>query len=111
MARACYPTLLDLIEAVSEVAVSDHETLAAVTDLINSGKVRLCGASAGATIDLSATEDMAPTERKRQLSEHFMRSRKRPASWQCWKRSRTTVTVSQDFRKREDPCLVDGFQS
>jgi len=26
MDSSCYPTLLDLIQAVSEVAVSDHET-------------------------------------------------------------------------------------
>jgi len=59
MTRSRYPTLLDLIQAVSEVATSDHETVATVADLINSGRVRLCGHSAGATIDLSATEDTA----------------------------------------------------
>jgi hypothetical protein len=59
MMRSRYPTLLDLIRTVSEVAASDQETLATVADLINSGQVRLCGASAGATIDLSATDDMA----------------------------------------------------
>jgi hypothetical protein len=59
MARSRYPTLLDLIQAVSEVAASDHETLATVVDLINSGQVRLCRAAAGATIDLSAMEDVA----------------------------------------------------
>jgi hypothetical protein len=55
MARSRYPTLLDLIQAVSDVAASDQETLATVADLINSGQVRLCRAAAGATIDLSAT--------------------------------------------------------
>jgi hypothetical protein len=59
MARSRYPTLLDLIQAVSEVAASDQETLATVADLINTGQVRLCGGAAGATIDLSATEDAA----------------------------------------------------
>jgi hypothetical protein len=59
MARSRYPTLLDLIQVVSEVAASDQETLAIVADLINSGRVRLCGDSAGAIIDLSATEDAA----------------------------------------------------
>jgi hypothetical protein len=59
MARTRYPTLLDLIQAVSEVAASDQETLATVADLINSGQVRLCGDAAGATIDVSATEDTA----------------------------------------------------
>jgi hypothetical protein len=33
--------------------------VATVAALINSGRVRLCGRSAGATIDLSATEDTA----------------------------------------------------
>jgi hypothetical protein len=59
MARSRYPTLLDLIQAVSEVAASDEETIATVADLINSGQVRLCGDSAGAMIDLSATRDAA----------------------------------------------------
>ena len=59
MARSRYPTLLDLIQAVSEIATSDQEMLATVADLINSGKVWLCGDSAGATIDLLATEDVA----------------------------------------------------
>jgi hypothetical protein len=52
-------TLLDLIRAVNEVAVNDRETVAAVAHLINSGQVRLCGAAAGATIDLMATTDAA----------------------------------------------------
>lgn len=59
MARTRYPTLLDVIQAVSEVAASDQEILATVADLINSGQVRLCGDAAGATIDVSATEDTA----------------------------------------------------
>jgi hypothetical protein len=59
MARSRCPTLLDLIQAVSEVAASDEETIATVADLINSGQVRLCGDAAGAMIDLSATGDAA----------------------------------------------------
>ena len=59
MARTRYATLLDVIQAVSEVAASDQEILATVADLINSGRVRLCGDAAGATIDASATEDTA----------------------------------------------------
>jgi hypothetical protein len=59
MVRIRYPTLLDVIQAVSEVAASDQETLATVADLINSGQVRLCGDAAGATIDVSATQDTA----------------------------------------------------
>lgn len=58
MARCRSLTLLDVIQAVGEAAASDQETLAAVVNLINSGQVRLCGDSAGATIDLSATEDV-----------------------------------------------------
>jgi hypothetical protein len=34
-----YPTLLDVIQTVSEVAASDQETLATVADLINSESV------------------------------------------------------------------------
>jgi hypothetical protein len=59
MGSTRYLTLLDVIQAVGEVAASDQETLATVADLINRGQVRLCGDAAGATIDLSATEDTA----------------------------------------------------
>jgi hypothetical protein len=59
MARSRNLTLLDLIQAVSEVAANDQEILATVADLVNSGQVRLCGESAGATIDLLATGDAA----------------------------------------------------
>jgi hypothetical protein len=52
-------TLLDLIQAVSEVTANDQEIMATVADLINSGQVRLCGNAAGATIDLLATVDAA----------------------------------------------------
>jgi hypothetical protein len=59
MARSRDLMLLDLIQAVREVAANDQETLATVADLINSGQVRLCGDLAGAMIDLSATADAA----------------------------------------------------
>ena len=59
MARSDELTLLDLIQAVSEVAANDQETLATVVNLINSGQVRLCGDAAGAMIDLLATADAA----------------------------------------------------
>ncbi|HSF32277.1 MAG TPA: hypothetical protein VLK82_17620 [Candidatus Tectomicrobia bacterium] len=59
MARSRYPTLLDLVRAVSEVAASDQETLATVVDLFNSGQVRLCRAAAGTTIDLAGMGDVA----------------------------------------------------
>jgi hypothetical protein len=52
-------TLLDLIQAVSEVAANEQELLVTVADLINSGRVRLCGEAAGATIDLLAAADAA----------------------------------------------------
>jgi hypothetical protein len=59
MARVRHLTLLDLIQAVSEVAANEREIMAAVADLINSGRVRLYGDAAGATIDLLATADAA----------------------------------------------------
>jgi hypothetical protein len=59
VARSSYPMLLDVIQAVREAAANDREMLVTVADLINSGQVRLCGDFAGATIDLSATEDLA----------------------------------------------------
>jgi len=41
------------------VAANEQEIMATVADLINSGRVRLCGDAAGATIDLLATADAA----------------------------------------------------
>jgi hypothetical protein len=59
MTRSHTLTLLDLMQAVSDVAANDQEMLATVAHLINSGQVRLCGDAAGATIDLLATVDVA----------------------------------------------------
>jgi hypothetical protein len=59
MYRSQQLTLLDLIQAVSEVAANDQELLVTVADLINSGQVRFCGDAAGATIDLLATNAAA----------------------------------------------------
>jgi hypothetical protein len=59
MASTRYSTLLDLIQAVSEVAANDQEILATLADLINRGRVRLCGDAAGATVDVLAMEDTA----------------------------------------------------
>jgi hypothetical protein len=59
MGNTRYPTLLDVIQAVSEVAANDQETLATVADLINRGQVRRCGDAAGARSDVSAMEDTA----------------------------------------------------
>ena len=42
MARTRELTLLDVIQAVSEVAQNDQEIIATVAHLISSGQVRLC---------------------------------------------------------------------
>jgi hypothetical protein len=54
-------TLLDLIQTVGQYTTRDDEVVATVSYLINSGKVRLCGTFAGATIDLAAPAYGAPT--------------------------------------------------
>jgi hypothetical protein len=41
MARSCDLTLLDVIQAVSDVAQSDQEILATMVHLISSGQVKL----------------------------------------------------------------------
>jgi hypothetical protein len=45
-------TLFHVVEAVQAIATDDAEVVATVVSLINSGRVRLCGALAGATIAL-----------------------------------------------------------
>jgi hypothetical protein len=65
MARFHALTLLDVIQAVSEYATSDRETLATVAYLINSGQIRLCGDFSGAMIDLSAGKRAAASARRR----------------------------------------------
>jgi hypothetical protein len=52
-------TLLDVVQAVSEVAANDQETLATVVHLITSGQVRLCDDAIRAMRDLSARADAA----------------------------------------------------
>jgi predicted nucleic-acid-binding protein len=60
LARSYELTLLDLIQAVSEVAANDQETLATVIDLINnSGRVRLRRDAGRAMIDLLMKADAA----------------------------------------------------
>jgi hypothetical protein len=49
-------TLLELVEAVSDYAESDTETVATVVYLVNSGRVQLCGNFSGARFDLEATD-------------------------------------------------------
>jgi hypothetical protein len=46
-------TLLELVSTLNSFIDSDHEVVALVTYLVNSGQVRLCGNFAGATIDPS----------------------------------------------------------
>jgi hypothetical protein len=48
-------TLLELVEAVSDYAETDAETVATVVHLVNSGQVQLCGNFSGALFDLEAT--------------------------------------------------------
>jgi hypothetical protein len=48
-------TLLELVEAVSDYAETDAETVATVVHLVNSGRVQLCGNFRGARFDLEAT--------------------------------------------------------
>ena len=43
-------TLLELVQQVSESALTDDEVVALVAYLVNSGRVRLCGTFAGAKI-------------------------------------------------------------
>jgi hypothetical protein len=53
-------SLLDVIQAVSDCATSDRETVAY---LINSGQVRLCGDFPGAMVELSARRKTAASGR------------------------------------------------
>jgi hypothetical protein len=59
MARSRELTLLDVIQAVSEVAANEQETLATVVHLITSGQVRLCDDAIRAMMDLLASVDAA----------------------------------------------------
>jgi hypothetical protein len=52
-------TLLDLVEAMSEVAANDQEMPAVVADFIDCDQARFCANADGATIDLLATMDTA----------------------------------------------------
>jgi hypothetical protein len=45
-------TLLELVQSVSESALTDEEVVTIVAYLVNSGQVRLCGNFAGAKIRL-----------------------------------------------------------
>jgi hypothetical protein len=59
MPRSHDLTLLDVIQAVSAVAVNDEETIATMIHLISSGQVRLCDDAIMAMMDLLASVDAA----------------------------------------------------
>ena len=59
MARTRELTLLDVIQAVSEVAENDQEIIATMVHLISSGQVRLCDEAIEAMRQLVATVDAA----------------------------------------------------
>jgi hypothetical protein len=59
MAISTELTLLDVIQAVSEVAADEQETLAAVVHLITSGQVRLSDDAIKAIRELAATPNVA----------------------------------------------------
>jgi hypothetical protein len=59
MARTRELTLLDVIQAMSEVAENEQETIATVVHLISSGQVRLCDEAIEAMRDLVARMDAA----------------------------------------------------
>lgn len=47
-------TLLDLVQAISSETTDDREVVATIAALVNSGRVRLGGIFAGATITFSS---------------------------------------------------------
>jgi len=47
-------TLLELVSAVSEYALSEEEVIGTVVHLVNSGRVRLGGIFRGSRFDLSS---------------------------------------------------------
>ena len=59
MATSRALTLLDVIQAVSEVADNDREVIATVVHLINSGRVRLSDDTLEAMRHLASTVDAA----------------------------------------------------
>ena len=59
MARSREVTLLDVIQAVHEVAANEQETLATVVHLLGSGQVRLSAKALRAIQELCAPTDAA----------------------------------------------------
>jgi hypothetical protein len=59
MVRACDVTLLDVFQAVREVAANEQETLATMVHLLTSGQVRLSDDAIRAMRDLLTTMNTA----------------------------------------------------
>jgi hypothetical protein len=59
MPRSHKVTLLNVIQAVSAVAVNDEETIATMIHLLSSGQVRLCADAITAMMDVLASVDAA----------------------------------------------------
>jgi hypothetical protein len=59
MAKSRDLTLLDVIQAVSEVTTNDQEIVATVVHLMSSGQVRLCDNAVRAMRELLAMADVA----------------------------------------------------
>jgi len=53
-------TLLELVKRVNQVTDDDNEVVAAIVNLVNSGRVRLRGNFAGAKIKLPASLSLFP---------------------------------------------------
>jgi hypothetical protein len=59
MPRSHDLTRLDVIQAVSAVAVNDEDTMATVVHLLNSGQVRLCAEAITAMMEVLALANAA----------------------------------------------------
>lgn len=51
-------TLLDVVRVVGQFAHSDEELMAAVTYLVNSGKIKLCGDFAGSKFEMDKRPEL-----------------------------------------------------
>jgi hypothetical protein len=60
MQSAIECTLLELVKHVNEVTEDENEVVATVVNLVNGGRVRLCGTFAGAKIKLPASLSLFP---------------------------------------------------
>jgi hypothetical protein len=56
-------TLLELVSTLTSFMNSDDEVVALVASLVNSGRVRLCGNFAGATIEVVSSYPSTPQPR------------------------------------------------